>query len=174
MSGKSKKILVSVLIFCFVVGAGLAFLYWYAGHQRSKGALYVTYFSESVSGLVEESPVTYKGVPIGEIDKMGIAPDGKLVEVVFKVYDSHRKVLDRKMVTHLEPFGYTGILVLSLDDRKPGEIDKSPKLVFPTEYFVVPSRPRAISTRSDISVLNEKVDKILKHLTAAKSENNSQ
>ena len=170
MSGKSKKILVSVLVFCLVMGAGLAFIYWYTGYRGRQGARYVTYFSESVSGLVKESPVTYKGVPIGEIDKMGIAPDGKLVEVVFRVYDSDRKVLEKKMVTCLEHFGYTGLFVLGLEEMKPGDIDKSPKIAFPTEYFVIPSSTRGIPSRTQILDINVKVDKILEHLTAAKSE----
>ncbi len=174
MSGKSKKIIVTALIFCFVIGAGLAFIYWYAGYRGRQGVHYVTYFSESVSGLIEESPVTYKGVPIGSIDKIGIAIDGKLVEVVFRVYYSYREMVDEKMIARLEPFGYTGALVLGLDERKPGEIDKSPKLVFPTEYAVIPSRPRGILRRSDISLLNEKVDKILTHMTGVKSENKTQ
>jgi len=174
MAGKSKKILVSVLIFCLVMGAGLAFLYWYTGYRDRQGVRYVTYFSESVSGLVEESPVTYKGVPIGEIDKMGIAPDGKLVEVVFKVYDSEHKVLEKKMVTCLEHFGYTGLFVLGLTEMEPGDIEKSPKIEFPTEYVVIPSSTRGIPSRTQILDINEKADKILEHMTGLKSENKTQ
>lgn len=147
MSGKSKKIIVTALISCCVIVAGLALLYWYAGHQSRKGTIYATYFSKSVLGLIEDSPVTYKGVPVGSIDKLRIAPDGKLVEVIFRVYSTH--VLDKKtVVAQLAPLGYTGGLVLDLDKIKPGEVVKSPKIIFPTEYVVIQSRPRAISAGS--------------------------
>lgn len=173
MSGESKKIIVTAIVLLIVIGGGSAFFYWYTYYRTRPGVYYVTYFDRSVSGLVEESPVTYKGVSIGEIDKMGIAPDGKLVEVVFKVYDSDFKVLETKTVTCLEPFGYTGLFVIGLEERKPDDIDKSPEIAFPTEYPVIASTTRGIPTRTQILDINEKVDKILKHLEV-KSGNDTQ
>ena len=174
MSLKSKKITVTVIVLLVLIGGGSAFFYGYTNYRTKPGFKYVTYFSQSVSGLVEESPVTYKGVPIGEIDRMGVAPDGKLVEVIFKVYGSERKVLYEKMVACLEPFGTTGLFVLGLEERKPGDIDKSPKIEFPTEYAVIPSRTEGVLSRTQLFDINNKLDKILEHMTGLKSGNCSQ
>lgn len=171
MSGKSKKIAVTVIVLLIVIGGGSAFFYWYTNYRTGPVFKYVTYFSQSVSGLMEESPVTYKGIRAGEIDRMGIAPDGKLVEVVFKVYGLD---LVENMVACLEPFGFTGIFVLELDERKPGDIDKSPEIGFPTEYVVVPSSTGGIPSRNQLLDINKKLDKILEHMTGIKSGNGSQ
>lgn len=105
---------------------------------------------------------------------MGIVPDGKMVEVIFRAYGSHHQVLDRKMVTRLEPFGIKGLFVLGLEEMKPGDIEKSPKIAFPTEYVDIPSSTRGIQKRTQILALNEKVDKILEHMMGLKSENKAQ
>jgi len=174
MSLKSRKMAVTVIVLLILIGGGSAFFYWYTHYRTRPGFQYVTYFSQSVSGLVEESPVTYKGVPIGEIDRMGIAPDGKLVEVVFKIYNYEHKVLYEEMVACLEPFGTTGLFVLGLEESKPGDIDKTPKIEFPTKYRVIPSSTEGIPSRTQLLDINNKLDKILENMTGLKSGNCSQ
>ena len=44
----------------------------------------VAYFSESVQGLESDSPVKFRGVPVGRIKKIRMAPDGRLIEVVME------------------------------------------------------------------------------------------
>jgi phospholipid/cholesterol/gamma-HCH transport system substrate-binding protein len=46
---------------------------------------YTTYFNASVQGLETGQPVKYQGVPIGNIQSVRVAPDGKLVEVIFRL-----------------------------------------------------------------------------------------
>ena len=41
-----------------------------------KGQFYVTYFDESIQGLVVDSPVKYRGVFIGRVDSFGVARIG--------------------------------------------------------------------------------------------------
>jgi hypothetical protein len=45
-----------------------------------KGQFYVTYFDESIQGLVIDSPVKYRGVFIGRVDGISVAPDSKLIK----------------------------------------------------------------------------------------------
>ena len=50
-----------------------------------KGRFFVAYFDESVQGLDKDSPVKYRGVYIGRVHRIGVAPDEKLIEVVMKI-----------------------------------------------------------------------------------------
>jgi ABC-type transporter Mla subunit MlaD len=73
----------------FVVAStalGLGTLFW-VGARRfgSETVERVTYFEESVQGLDVGAPVKVRGVPIGTVATIRIAPDGKLVEVKARI-----------------------------------------------------------------------------------------
>jgi len=50
-----------------------------------KGQFYAVYFNESVQGLKIDSPVKYRGVSIGHIERIDLAPDSKLIEVILNI-----------------------------------------------------------------------------------------
>ena len=104
-----------------------------------KGQSYVAYFDESVQGLQSDSNVKYRGVDVGRVEKIRVAPDNKLIGVVMKV--NLRDDLAANTVAQLKAAGITGVMFIELDRRKPGEPDLSPKISFPSEYPVIPSRP---------------------------------
>jgi ABC-type transporter Mla subunit MlaD len=47
-----------------------------------------TYFDESVSGLDVGATVSFRGVRVGNVSAIGLAPDGRHVEVLFEIKDS--------------------------------------------------------------------------------------
>jgi phospholipid/cholesterol/gamma-HCH transport system substrate-binding protein len=47
-----------------------------------KGQTYITYFDESVQGLQSDSNVKYRGVDVGRVERIRVAPDNKLIGVV--------------------------------------------------------------------------------------------
>ena len=115
-----------------------------------KGQFYVTYFDESIQGLVVDSPVKYRGVFIGRVDSIGVAPDSKLIKVVLKIESG--QTLDSNIVAQLKSVGITGSMFVELDHREEGEPDQSPTLSFPSEYPIVASKPSEIrELLSDIS-----------------------
>ena len=64
----------------------IATVIWLGKTQfMEESKLYVTYFDGSVEGLEKGSPVKYLGVPVGTVDKIKVAPDGKLVEIVMQI-----------------------------------------------------------------------------------------
>ena len=71
-----------------VLGMGLGFitLLWLgtAGFGERDFRI-VSYFNESVQGLDVGSSVKFRGVPIGRVAKIRIAPDGRHVEVMSDV-----------------------------------------------------------------------------------------
>src|SRR5690242_4035924 len=66
--------------------AAVAMVLWLgvSKYLRS-GVKYVTYFNESVQGLQVDSAVKYRGVEVGNVEKIRVAPDNKLIEVLIKV-----------------------------------------------------------------------------------------
>ena len=123
-----------------------------------KGQYYVTYFDESVQGLDQDSPVKYRGVFIGRVDSIGVAPDSKLIKVVLKIESG--QTLDSQIVAQLKTVGITGSMFVELDRKKEGEPDQSPTLTFPSEYPIVASR------RSEIGELLSGINDVLDQLKA--------
>jgi len=121
-----------------------------------KGQFYAVYFNESVQGLKIDSPVKYRGVAIGHIERIALAPDSKLIEVILKIEADI--TLEENMVAQQKAVGITGSKFIELDLITDSMEAGSPDLKFPTEYRVLASRP------SDISELFHSVDDIVKKL----------
>lgn len=121
-----------------------------------QGELYVTYFDESVQGLGVDSPVKYRGVPVGRVKAIRIAPDYHLIEVLILVDDEHTDDENRFAGTEaaLSNVGITGAMFVEIDKRKPGAPDMSPRLDFQPEHPVIPSKP------SEIKKLFREIDEI--------------
>ena len=120
------------------------------------GRYYVTYFDESVQGLNIDSAVKYRGVFIGRVESIDVAPDSKLIQVVLKIESG--QTFDRNIVAQLKSVGITGSMFVELDRKKAGESDQSPPLNFPSKYPIVPSRPSEIGEL--ISGINDVLDQI--------------
>ena len=73
METHSNKILVISFVALFL--AALAgFALWLTANQRSRGRPFDIVITQSVSGLVAGSPVTYLGVPVGRVTSVGFDP----------------------------------------------------------------------------------------------------
>jgi phospholipid/cholesterol/gamma-HCH transport system substrate-binding protein len=121
-----------------------------------KGQYYATYFDESVQGLDVDSLVKYRGVSIGRVDSIDVAPDSKLIQVVLKIETG--QPLGNDLVAQLKIVGITGSVFVELDRKKLGEPNLSPRLTFPSEYPIVASKP------SDISQILHGIDDVLKQV----------
>ena len=79
----------SFFIGLFVLGGTIiliGIIIWFSASQFMKENVnYVTYFDGSVEGLEVGSPVKYLGVPVGTVKDIGVAEDGRLIEVVMSV-----------------------------------------------------------------------------------------
>ena len=121
-----------------------------------KGQLFVTYFDESVQGLNIDSPVKYRGVPVGRVQAIRIAPDYHLIEVVILVDDEHASDEKRfeDTVASIANVGITGAMFVEIDKRRPLSDGPTPELRFTPEYPVIASKP------SDIKKLFREIDEI--------------
>ncbi|MCF8062634.1 MAG: MlaD family protein [Deltaproteobacteria bacterium] len=118
-----------------------------------KGDLYVTYFNESVQGLDVDSPVKYRGVSVGRVENIEVAPDSKLIEVVLKIEGVEK--IEENIVAQLKNVGITGLMFVELDRIEAGEQIQTLKLDFPTPHHVIPSKP------SDISEIMQGIDDVI-------------
>jgi phospholipid/cholesterol/gamma-HCH transport system substrate-binding protein len=156
MASQRTKFALGLFITC---GIGIAFfaVIW-LGMSRffEKGQYYATYFNESVQGLDVESPVKYRGVSIGRVDRISVAPDANLIQVILKIESG--QTLDNNMVAQLKSVGITGSMVIELDHKKDGEPDLSPNFSFPSKFPIIASKP------SNINKLFQSIDDSLNQI----------
>ena len=143
MASPKTKLAVGLFVACGLACAVLAVIWLGMSRFLEKGQFYVTYFDESIQGLVVDSPVKYRGVFIGRVESISVAPDSELIKVVLKIESG--QTLDSNIVAQLKSVGITGSMFVELDRRQAGEADQSPTLSFPSEYPIVASKPSEIS-----------------------------
>jgi phospholipid/cholesterol/gamma-HCH transport system substrate-binding protein len=136
---------------------GVVAIIWVgASKYFEKGDRYVTYFNESVQGLQQDSAVKYRGVDVGRVEGIRVAPDNRLIEVVMKI--RLREEVEKNNVASLRAVGITGIVFIELDRRDPEEPNLSPRIDFASEYPIIPSKPSQL--RQIFSGIDEIVEKI--------------
>jgi len=137
------------------VGLGVVAIIWIGVTKYfEKGNLYVTYIDESVQGLQRDSSVKFRGVDVGRVESIRVAPNGKLIAVVMKI--NLRENMNQ-IVSQLKAAGITGVMFVELDIKRPGELDLSPQIDFPSEYPIIVSRPSEI--QRILSGVNDVVEK---------------
>jgi len=123
---------------CLALTGGAA-LWLKAAFLFENTKIYTTYFSVSVKGLQKDAVVNYKGVPVGRVYKLDIAPDGRLIEVLMKLRADFR--VDNTICAKLHEQGLTGLRYLEIGTA-PEDIDQfTPKITFPTRYPYIQSYP---------------------------------
>lgn len=143
MAAQRTKLVVGIFLFFGIGIAVITFIWLGMSHYLEKGRYYCIYFNESVQGLEIDSPVKYRGVPIGRVVKIEVAPDSKLIEVVVQI--DKEQTLDKNIVAQLSVVGITGSMFIELDLKKPNEPNRTPVLTFPSKYPIIPSKPSSIS-----------------------------
>ena len=123
-------------------------------------ATYVTFFDESVQGLEVGSPVKFRGVTIGNVARVGIAPDRRHVLVQS---DVDRKILrslgldgetlrvERDLRLQLASSGLTGLKFLQADFFRLEE-HPLPVLPFPVPSNYLPAAPSTLKSLEDAVV----------------------
>ena len=147
--------------FFVLAGALIAIgtIVWLGASQYfAKGERFVTYFDESVQGLQVDSSVKYRGVEIGMVEKIGVAPDYKLIEVIMKINFSGDAANDT--IAKLKAAGITGIVYVELDHRNKGDLARTPPIPFEPDYPLIPSNP------SEIQEIVSGVDEVVKKMQA--------
>lgn len=159
MSAKSSKFLIGLFVISGTLICAAIIIWVGAARILTKGSLYSVYFDESVQGLQADSAIKYRGVEIGKVQSIKVAPDNRLIEVVMKI--DIESDLQKQTIATLKTAGITGIVFIELDQLKSGDLANSPKITFKSSYPVIPSRRSQISRfMADTNVIMQNVKDI--------------
>jgi phospholipid/cholesterol/gamma-HCH transport system substrate-binding protein len=158
MAKRKTKFIVGLFVATGMGIAVVAIIWLGMSRVFEKGRFYAVYFDESVQGLSVDAPVKYRGVTIGRVDRIGVAPDSRLIEVIMKVESGLK--FENDMEAQLRVVGITGSMFIELDRRTAEPTGPMLQLSFPTPYPVVQSRP------SEISELFRGIDEIVQKMNA--------
>ena len=127
----------------------------------------VTYFDESVQGLDVGSPVKFRGVTLGNVQSITVAPDVRHVEVWMRLYKDDvlrmgfdpTKPRDPLLRPQLAAAGITGVRFVQFDTFPPDRYP-IPQLAFAPndEPYYMPAVPSTL--KSIEQVANEVLDKL--------------
>jgi phospholipid/cholesterol/gamma-HCH transport system substrate-binding protein len=156
MASIKTKFSVGIFVLLGLFVAFIAIIWLGMSHFFEQGQLYSAYFDDSVQGLAIDSPVKYRGVTIGRVADILVAPDAKLIEIVLKIESDMKP--DKNIVAQLKSVGITGIMFVELDIKRRGEPDLSPPLNFPPRYTVIDTKP------SEIRSLIDNINDVIKQL----------
>lgn len=128
-----------------IIGFSISFItvIWLGmSHYFEKGQHYAAFFDESVQGLDKDSPVKYRGLSIGRVESISVAPDSTMIQVILKMETEFRPA--DELIAQLKSVGITGIMFVELDRKKIGDPDISPQPDLPSEYPVIATKPSEI------------------------------
>ena len=158
MASQKTKFTVGLFVVSGISITIIAIIWLGMSRYFEKGHFFAAYFNESVQGLSKDAPVKYRGVPIGRVERINVAPDSNLIEVVLKIETG--QTLDQSYVAQLKDVGITGSMFVELDQKKPDEPDRSPHISFPSKYPIVASRP------SELNQLLGEINSVLNQIKA--------
>ena len=139
MARQKTNLIIGVFVTLGVVMGVVAIIWVGATSYFQKGMTYISYFDESVQGVQLNSAVKFRGVDVGLVESIRVAPDYRHIGVVMKI--NMKEELQKNYVAQLKNAGITGVMFVELDLTKPGDPNFSPKIDFPSEYPIIGSRP---------------------------------
>jgi phospholipid/cholesterol/gamma-HCH transport system substrate-binding protein len=153
MATLKTKFMVGLFVVIGFSLAAVVVIWLGVSNYFEKGQYYVAYFDESVQGLDKDSPVKYRGVAIGSVNSIGVAPDANLIQVVLKIETDIK--LDNSIVAQLKSVGITGIMFVELEKKDENAPPAVQRIDFPTKYPVISTKP------SDFKKIFESLTEVL-------------
>ncbi|MFK7885824.1 MAG: MlaD family protein [Gammaproteobacteria bacterium] len=146
MKAKSSYALVGLFVLLLSSALVAAVLWLTTGGPPKDYDFYVTYMTESVSGLGIDATVKYKGVNVGRVREVGLDP-GNPERVRVKMVVLEGTPVKSDTVAELATQGLTGLMHINLT----GGSRETPNLEPPAgqDYAEIPSRPSLFGRLDD-------------------------
>ena len=148
METRSNHVLVGAVVLILLAMLAL-FTVWIARLGGTSEKQYDIFFKEAVDGLNKGSPVSFSGVPSGQVSEISLyKPDPQFVRVRVTVKDE-TPVLEGTTAT-VAGIGFTGVSQVSLDGARKGAAEircpeTNPERVCPYGVPVIPTRTGGVS-----------------------------
>jgi len=157
------------LFVVLAIGVLIGVTFWIGARRFERDAFQaISYFDESVQGLEVGSPVKWRGVTVGTVAEIAVAPDGRQVQVTSDIYsDALRRLgleqpvaggtfIDPNLRVQLASAGITGVRFLQTDFFDPVRYPP-PALSFPPPWNYVPSTRSTLKSVEDsaLDILNK-------------------
>jgi phospholipid/cholesterol/gamma-HCH transport system substrate-binding protein len=154
------------LFVLLAVGAMLGALFWLGARRfRRESFPAISYFDESVQGLDVGSPVKFRGVTVGTVTDITIAPDHRHVQVTANMYvdalvrlglrtgapKSGEEFIAPNLRVQLASAGITGVRFIQTDFFDP-ERYPPPRLPFEPPWNYVPSAPSTLKNVEEAAI----------------------
>lgn len=152
MSSQAHKLKIGLFVVVSLL-LGVAIVIWLGARpyfEESQTA--VAFFTESVQGLQSDSPVKFRGVTVGRVKKIQLAPDGRLIEVIMSLTRNFKITPDLGIYMNL--MGLTGLKYLEMNTFRPTIQPEPIELSFEPKYPVIPTYP------SDIREIGNALDNL--------------
>jgi len=170
---EAKVNFVAIGVFVVVLSTALiAGVLWLSSgkYYRRNFDSYQTYMSESVSGLNLDAPVRYRGVDVGRVRKIALAP-GNVEQVEVTLEIDRGTPIKEDTVATLQTQGLTGIAFVDLTG---GLKDSAPLKAHPGEAYPVIKSGPSLMTRLETAapVLLDRLNRVTDSLNALLDEDN--
>jgi phospholipid/cholesterol/gamma-HCH transport system substrate-binding protein len=142
MQSVRTKFSVGLFVIIGMSAVILAVLWLGMSEYFREGRNYVSYFDESVQGLSQDAAVKYRGVSVGRVKQISVAPDGRLIEIVFTVDKTLQDT--GNLVAQIKSVGITGIMFMELERQSPEGLVAIPNYAFDPKHPVIATRPSEI------------------------------
>jgi phospholipid/cholesterol/gamma-HCH transport system substrate-binding protein len=171
MEAKVNFVVVGVFVIVFSTTLIAGLLWLSSGkYYRKSYDTYQTYMSESVSGLNVDAPVRYRGVEVGHVRRIALAPGN--VEQVQVTLDIDRGTpVKEDTIAVLQTQGLTGIAFVELTAGRRASVPLSAKPG--EEYPVIQSGPSLMNRlESSLTSLLASVNRTSDNLNGVLDEDN--
>ncbi len=142
------------------LAVALGAVFWLGLRRLNRDAFtVVTYFDESVQGLDVGSPVKFRGVTLGTVSVITVAPDHRHVEVWMRIYKDElarmgfdpTSARDPSLRPQLVAAGITGVKFVQFDTFAPERYPVEVLAFTPPEGLYWPSVPSTLKGLEEIA-----------------------
>jgi ABC-type transporter Mla subunit MlaD len=166
MTSQAKKLKIGLFVCASMILAIAALVWLGASRFFEETKTVAAYFSESVQGLEADSPVKFRGVPVGRVSAIRLAPDGRLIEVIMSLNRNFKVTDDLGIKMNL--LGLTGMKYLEIDTFPPDQKREGIAYEFQPRYPVVATYP------SDIKEFGSALDSMFQKIKTVDAQQISQ
>jgi len=143
MATEANKLKVGAFLIAGFLLFNAALVWIGTSRVLEKTERFVTFFDESVHGLETGSAVKFRGVEVGRVGAIRVAPDGRLVEVAMDIARGFRG--GHGLRASLVSSGLTGISIVELGYPREGA-PPPPELSFTEPEQYIPSQPSLLTS----------------------------